>query len=101
MIVVVDFLIPLHIALNLRYPEFTVGFDGVFSLFPVVAMPEGAIYKDDEFVFFEADIRVSQKEASLEFYTSLLLAIAFFMNFSGLVSFPLIRDILKERALVV
>jgi hypothetical protein len=61
LVVGIDFLIPLHIPLDLGDPEFRVGFDGMFAMFPVVAMPEGAVDEDDQFVFFQADVGLAEE----------------------------------------
>ena len=61
MVVGIDFLIPLHIPFDLGDPEFPVGFDGMFSGFPVVAMPEGTIHKNDQLVFFQTDVGLARK----------------------------------------
>ncbi|WP_223275940.1 hypothetical protein [Algoriphagus aquimarinus] len=45
------------ILFDLGDPEFPVGFDGFFPILPVVSMSKDPVYKDDQFVFFEADIR--------------------------------------------
>jgi hypothetical protein len=61
MIVEIDLLIPLHIPFDLGDPEFPVGLDGMFAMFPIVAMPKGTVDEDDEFVFLETDVGFAEE----------------------------------------
>lgn len=61
MIECIDFLIALPIPFDFGNPEFPVGLDVLLAVFPVVAMPEGSIDKNDELVFFQTDIRLAGK----------------------------------------
>lgn len=46
-------MIPLHISLDFGDPKFPVGFDRMLSVFPIVDMPEGPVYKNDQLIFFK------------------------------------------------
>lgn len=79
----IDFPIPFYIPLDLGDPEFPVGFDGFLSVFPVVPMPESAVYKDDEFVFLKADVGFAGKWFLWGFESDASMPQSFFQEFFG------------------
>ena len=52
----VYFLIPLPISFDLWNPKVSVGLDAFFSVFPIVAMPKGSVYKNHQPVLDKGDV---------------------------------------------
>lgn len=85
------------IALDLGDPELPVGVDGVLAGFPVVPVPEGAVYEDDQLVFFKTDVRLAGKGCLGVLYQTPACQRAFFRSISGLVPLERIQDMLYDR----
>ena len=61
----VNFAIPLDITLDLRDPVFAIGMDFVFSVFPIITVPEFAVAENGYFFPDEYDIRVARYEIAI------------------------------------
>jgi hypothetical protein len=78
----------LQISFVIVDPEFPVGFDSKFTVLPIVTMPESAVYKDDQLVFFQANFRFPISGFSRDLYRTPVCHGAFLRSSSGQYNLP-------------
>src|SRR5690554_4874197 len=79
----VDFSVSLHVSFYLGDPEGPVGLNVFYAVLPVMTVPEGAINKNQQFVFDKSDVRFARELTFIAAVTEASIPDGFFEEFLG------------------